>query len=79
MRKAISLATVYLDVKEYVDDKGETHIDIDQTATGGIKGTSEKRVLDWKIPENTHKDGIFGEVEGVYDNSLSYPRRNLPC
>lgn len=66
MRKAIALATVYLAVKEYVDDDGQTHIDIEQTATGGIKGTSEKRTLNWKVPEGNHKDGIFGEVEGTW-------------
>ncbi|KAL9098725.1 MAG: hypothetical protein Q9187_009611, partial [Circinaria calcarea] len=39
-----------------------THIDITQTATGGIKGTTELRTLDWTL--RGHKDGIFGEVKG---------------
>lgn len=38
------------------------HIDIEQTATGGLKGTSEKRSLDWQ--PRPHKDHIFGSVEG---------------
>lgn len=60
-RKAISLATVYLAIKQYTDDEGKTHIDIDQTATGGIKGTAELRTLDWT--NRTHVDHIFGELE----------------
>jgi len=62
LRKAIGLATVYLDVKEYVDEEGVTHIDISQTATGGIKGTKEERKLTWTDGE--HEDGIFGKVIG---------------
>ncbi|OAP64953.1 hypothetical protein AYL99_00925 [Fonsecaea erecta] len=57
-RKVILLATVTLSVKEYIDDKGITHIDLDQTATGGIQGTSELRILDWS--ETIHEDHIFG-------------------
>ena len=61
-RKAISLATVTLHVKQYQDDKSITHIDIDQTATGGIKGTSEYRELDWIA--RTHTDHVFGTLKG---------------
>jgi len=39
-RKAIGLATLTLHTKQYEKD-GVTHIDIEQTATGGIKGTTE--------------------------------------
>jgi len=60
-RKAIGLATVTLHVKQY-SDAGVTHIDIDQTATGGIKGTSENRTLDWTFRE--HEDHIFGHLKG---------------
>lgn len=38
------------------------HIDIDQTATGGIKGTTELRQLDNQEVE--HDDHIFGKVKG---------------
>lgn len=61
-RKAISLATVYLSVKQYTDDAGHTHIDIIQTATGGIKGTTELRELDWV--EREHEDHLFGKLKG---------------
>lgn len=62
MRKAIAWATVTLAIKQYVDDAGLTHIDTDQTATGGIKGTQELRRLDWV--ERSHDDHIFGQLKG---------------
>lgn len=61
-RKAIGLATVTLHVKEYVDDDGKTHVDIQQTATGGVKGTAENRTLDDTFRE--HSDWLFGNVKG---------------
>lgn len=54
------MASVYLSVKHYKDENGIEHIDIDQTVTGGIKGTSEYRVLDWT--ERPHEDHVFGAV-----------------
>lgn len=60
-RKLISVATITLNVKHYTEDDTE-HIDIEQTATGGIQGTTENRILDWK--ERPHKDYLFGEVAG---------------
>ncbi|MCJ1391188.1 hypothetical protein MMC18_004050 [Xylographa bjoerkii] len=63
MRKIISMATVTLTISEYVEEGTNlTHIDIQQVATGGISGTTERRTLDWEVRE--HKDGIFGEVTG---------------
>ncbi|KAI9669261.1 MAG: hypothetical protein M1829_005138 [Trizodia sp. TS-e1964] len=62
MRTAISVATITLSIKEYVDEEGKTHIDIEQTATGGIKGTTENRTLDWT--ERPHEDHIFGKLVG---------------
>ncbi|CAF9933273.1 MAG: hypothetical protein HETSPECPRED_008583 [Heterodermia speciosa] len=61
LRKAIAFATITLSITEYTKD-GSTHIDISQTATGGVKGTTELRTLDWTFRD--HKDGIFGEVKG---------------
>lgn len=62
-RKAIGLASVTLHVRQYVSDEDQqTHIDIDQTATGGLKGTSEQRTLDNEWRE--HKDWLFGRVRG---------------
>lgn len=61
-RKAIALATITLHVKQYAGEDGIIHIDIDQTATGGIKGTTELRELDWE--EREHEDHIFGKLKG---------------
>ncbi|KAL1603917.1 hypothetical protein SLS60_005509 [Paraconiothyrium brasiliense] len=68
-RKALGLATVTLHTKQYLktpDDNpsaGEViHIDIDQFATGGVKGTSEHRALDWKY--RPHSDWLFGDLQG---------------
>jgi hypothetical protein len=58
-RKAIGLTTVTLHIKQYEKD-GLVHIDIDQTATGGIKGTSEIRTIDGESRE--HTDWLFGTV-----------------
>jgi hypothetical protein len=44
-----------------VDHKKVTHIDLDQTATGGIQGTTEQRNLDWS--ETSHEDHIFGTLK----------------
>lgn len=60
MRKAIALSTITLSIKQYVDDGGVTHIDIEQTATGGIK-TTELRTLDWQVRD--HEDRVFGKVD----------------
>lgn len=61
-RKAIGIATVTLHVKQYKDDAGVVHIDIEQTASGGIKGTTELRHLDGVTGE--HEDQVFGKVRG---------------
>lgn len=62
-RKAIGLATVTLHVHEYVNDTtGRTHFDIAQTATGGLKGTTENRIADDEWRE--HADWLFGRVKG---------------
>lgn len=61
-RKAISLATVTLHVKQYTHDDGVVRIDIQQTITGGIKGTAELRTLNWT--ERSHSDHIFGDLKG---------------
>ncbi|CCX30157.1 hypothetical protein FPQ18DRAFT_315313 [Pyronema domesticum] len=61
-RTAIGLATITLDIKHFKDKEGVEHIDIQQTMTGGIKGTEEKRTLD--SVERGHKDHIFGNVVG---------------
>lgn len=55
------MATLTLNVKQYVDDAGVTHVDIQQWATGGIH-TEELRILDWQLRE--HQDRVFGKVNG---------------
>jgi hypothetical protein len=54
-------------VKEYTEPDPATSkpiikVDIAQTLTGGISGTTEKRVTDWS--DRTHSDSIFGTVTG---------------
>ena len=61
-RRAIGIATVTLYIKHYKDDEGIEHIDIDQTITGGIPGTTELRTLIWK--ERHNEDHLFGPVIG---------------
>lgn len=66
-RKAISWGTITLHVKHYrVDseegDKKIEKIDIEQTITGGIPGTTENRTLTWTEREN--EDHLFGSVIG---------------
>ncbi|KAA8649898.1 hypothetical protein EYZ11_001153 [Aspergillus tanneri] len=63
-RKALNLATITLHVHQYPDaeDSKVRHLDIDQIVTGGIKGTSERRITDWTKRE--HEDHIFGKVVG---------------
>ncbi|KAI9792529.1 MAG: hypothetical protein M1816_002049 [Peltula sp. TS41687] len=64
LRRAISLATITLHTRQYDDPAPphSTHIDIEQTATGGIKGTTELRTLDGQIRD--HTDYVFGTVQG---------------
>ncbi|EGE86607.1 hypothetical protein BDDG_09553 [Blastomyces dermatitidis ATCC 18188] len=61
-RTAIGLATVTLKIKQTKNDQGVTELAIDQVLTGGVKGTSEHRVLDWS--ERDHTDHIFGDLTG---------------
>lgn len=63
-RQAIRYATITLRIKHYRDDSdgGEKveKIDIEQTLTGGIPGTTENRILDWE--EREKNDDLFGYV-----------------
>jgi hypothetical protein len=61
-RKAITMATVTLNVRHYKGDNNVEYIDINPTITAGIPGTPEKRTLDWTPRENN--DGVFGPVVG---------------
>lgn len=47
-------------VIETTDDNDVTHIRVEQSATGGIKGETEIRQLNWSdVP---HSSGVFGEM-----------------
>lgn len=61
-RKAASAGTLTLAVKQYKDEAGVEHIEIDQTLTGGIPGQREERTLDWEPRERA--DAVFGHVFG---------------
>lgn len=61
-RRAISMFTITLYIKHTTDEAGVEHIDIDQTVSGGISGSSENRTLDWI--ERDEYDDIFGPVTG---------------
>ncbi|KAF2436499.1 hypothetical protein EJ08DRAFT_602467, partial [Tothia fuscella] len=62
IRKAIGMMTVTLVTKQYKDDEGVVHIDIEQPGAAGIKGTTELRQLDGTWRE--HEDHVFGAVKG---------------
>jgi hypothetical protein len=68
LRKAVGLAAVTQDLRSYTappddDPSGTpvTHIDFDNNAAG-LKGTTERRTLDWK--ERADSNYLFGNVEG---------------
>lgn len=65
-RKAIDAATLtqYLNQSTVDGSDGAptTHIKIDQVLTGGLKGSPEKRTLDWTYRD--HTDFIFGVLKG---------------
>ncbi|ROT35454.1 hypothetical protein SODALDRAFT_328794 [Sodiomyces alkalinus F11] len=66
VRKAIGLATLTLNVKQYegpanppsTSTEPAVHIDISQTSTGGVKGTTEARCVDTEWRD--HSDWLFG-------------------
>ncbi|KAF1997437.1 hypothetical protein P154DRAFT_555743 [Amniculicola lignicola CBS 123094] len=69
-RKGIGLATVTLHISTSTTPPSSTSpsteptpsITIDQFATGGIKGTTEHRTLDWTW--RPHSDWLFGSCRG---------------
>jgi hypothetical protein len=58
--KAIEFATVTLNIKQYFDDDDATHIDIVQTPTGGIEGSTELRTINGT--DLQHFDTTYGHV-----------------
>ena len=61
-RKIITTATITLYIKHYKDKESVEHIDIEQTATGGITATPELRTLDWTL--RSVENNIFGPTVG---------------
>ena len=62
LRKAITLATVTLSIKHHSDESGVERIEVVNTLTGGIPGTTELNVLDWT--NRPHEDYVFGKILG---------------
>ncbi|KAI1338509.1 hypothetical protein F5Y15DRAFT_119643 [Xylariaceae sp. FL0016] len=70
IRKAIGAASVTLHVTQYSGPPKPpnpstdpvSHIDIQQVATAGLKGTTENRTIDF-VPRD-HSDWLFGTVRG---------------
>lgn len=70
LRKTISYASVTLEITQYEGPPKAPstatdpvpHIDIQQIATAGLKGTREERCLDEVV--RPHSDWIFGNVKG---------------
>lgn len=49
-------------MKESQSSQPSTKIDFIQTASGGLSGTKEERILDWS--KHDHTDYFFGSVNG---------------
>lgn len=61
VRQAVKYSTITLEFKEYTDENGTVHVDIDQTSTGGFKN-NEAREFNWEWREV--EDPVFGKVKG---------------
>jgi hypothetical protein len=62
-RKALSISTINVVIRQHDDAAtGVTHMDIEQTSLGGLKGITERRVLDW-TPRET-ESYLFGKSRG---------------
>ncbi len=62
-RKALGAATITQHLTHTAPtDSIPAQINIDQTVTGGLKGTTEKRTLDWQW--RGHSDWLFGTLQG---------------
>jgi hypothetical protein len=65
-RKALGQITVTQHLRQSPatgeDGKPTTSINIDQIVTGGLKGTTENRTLDWHF--RGHTDWLFGTLKG---------------
>ncbi|KAE8140880.1 hypothetical protein BDV38DRAFT_279857 [Aspergillus pseudotamarii] len=67
LRKALAVVTVHINITTYETNESETgkpitNIDCNQTTSGRLAGTTEKRRLTWENKE--HEDYFFGKVQG---------------
>lgn len=60
MRQAIKHSGVTLNLHTKTDEKGVTHLDIEQVASGGYKNW-EYRPMDWEFQEK--EDGAYGKIK----------------
>ncbi|OQE15880.1 hypothetical protein PENSTE_c026G03300 [Penicillium steckii] len=63
LRRGIMMSRIALHTFQQVDSSGVTTITIHNMASGGIKGTTETRVVDGDSRE--HTDYIWGHVKGL--------------
>lgn len=61
VRQAIKWSTITLYIKQYTDEAGQTHIDINQQSSGGYSN-QEERTLNWEFHEKDDK--VFGKIKG---------------
>lgn len=62
IRKTIGLAQLTQHIRTTTTSTNHTQIVFDQFASGGLKGTTEDRTLDWQY--RPHSDWLFGDVKG---------------
>jgi len=60
LRTAIYYATITVDIRHGIREGQVEHLEIDNTATGGLKGTTIHIILDNEI--HAHYDYVFGAV-----------------
>lgn len=77
-RKAIGAASLTLTIKQYDDDAGKTHLDMEGKPSGG-PAQLEQRILDWDVESDVNHP-LFGKgkarskwvkKEGITDEYLS--------
>jgi hypothetical protein len=73
MRTILNMATMTLHISQYTGEDNNTHIDVQNTVTGGINATAEYRTLDWT--ERSQKNAILYENSLLESFTLAVPQR----